>query len=67
MQTGAPLAVQTLTNISDITYNGTGLRPGTVRVFWEKPILTDQMKQEDIMPLKEKVENMMRERIQNAG
>ena len=63
IQTGAPLAVQTLVNIHDITANGSGLRPGTVRVVWEEPIQTRDMGSEDIQPLKMRVEEKMRERL----
>lgn len=63
IQTGFPLAVQTLVNIHDITANGAGLRPGTVRIVWEKPIETSQMGTTDIERLKNSVESMMRERL----
>ena len=65
IQTGAPLAVQTIVNIQDITgADGSGLQPGVARVIWEDPIETVGMTAEDIPLLKERVENMMRERIQ---
>jgi 1-acyl-sn-glycerol-3-phosphate acyltransferase len=59
IQTKAPLAVQTLVNIRDITANGSGLRPGTVRVVWEPPIETAAMRPEDIPALKTQVEALM--------
>ena len=59
IQTGAPLAVQTLVNISDITANGSGLWPGTVRVVWEPPIQTTGMKSDDVATLKERAESLM--------
>lgn len=64
IQTGFPLAVQTLINIHDITANGAGLRPGTVRVVWEIPIETGQMGTEDIQGLKNEVEEKMRGRLE---
>jgi len=64
IQTGAPLAVQTLVNIHDITANGAGLRPGVVRVIWEPPIETKEMGQEDIQGLKTRVEEAMRKRME---
>lgn len=63
IQTGAPLAVQTLVNISDITSNGAGLWPGTVRVVWEIPIPTEGMKGEDVTALKERAEGLMMARL----
>lgn len=63
IQTGAPLAVQTLVNISDITSNGAGLWPGTVRVVWEMPIPTEGMKGEDVTALKERAEGLMMARL----
>jgi 1-acyl-sn-glycerol-3-phosphate acyltransferase len=63
VQTGAPLAVQTIVNIRQITVNGTGLRPGVVRIVWEKPISTEGLGSADIEPLKVKAENMMRARL----
>lgn len=63
IQTGAPVAVQTLINIHEITANGSGLRPGVVRIVWEKPIVTASMGQEDIQPLKNRVEEQMRARL----
>jgi 1-acyl-sn-glycerol-3-phosphate acyltransferase len=67
IQTGAPLAVQTLVNIRDITgSDGGGLQPGVVRVVWEDPIDTVGMTQEDIPVLRERVENMMRKRLEKG-
>ena len=63
IQTGAPLAVQTLVNISDITSNGAGLWPGTVRVVWEMPIPTEGTKGEDVTALKERAEGLMMARL----
>ena len=63
IQTGAPVAVQTIVNISRITVNGTGLRPGTVRIVWEAPISTEGLGAQDIIPLKEKAEDLMRRRL----
>ncbi len=63
IQTGAPLAVQTIVNIRHITANGAGLRPGTVRIVWEAPISTEGMGSSDIDALKEKAENLMRRQL----
>ena len=63
IQTGAPVAVQTIVNIRQITANGTGLRPGTVRIVWEEPISTTGMGTEDINALKEKAESLMKSRL----
>jgi 1-acyl-sn-glycerol-3-phosphate acyltransferase len=63
IQTGAPLAVQTILNIRHITANGTGLRPGIVRIVWEEPIPTEGLGTEDINALKEKAELLMKNRL----
>lgn len=66
IQTGAPLAVQTLVNIQEITgVNGDGLQPGKVKIVWEEPIDTSGMTTADIPALREQVEGMMRARIEN--
>jgi 1-acyl-sn-glycerol-3-phosphate acyltransferase len=66
VQTGAPLAIQTILNIDYITAGGSGLRPGTVRISWESPIDTSQMSQDDIISLKEKTEQIMLARLKKA-
>ncbi len=63
IQTGAPVAVQTLVNIADITANGAGLWPGTVRVVWDTPISTTGMKSDDVAALKEQAEALMKARL----
>jgi 1-acyl-sn-glycerol-3-phosphate acyltransferase len=63
IQTRALLAVQTILNIGDVTGNGAGLWPGTVRILWEPPIETHLMGQDDIQPLKARVEAIMRARL----
>ena len=64
IQTGAPVAIQTLVNIADITANGTGLWPGTVRVVWDEPIPTADLKADEVTALKERVEGIMRARLE---
>lgn len=63
IQTGAPVAIQTIVNIQHITANGTGLRPGTVRIVWEEPIPTKEMGTGDIKSLLERTERLMRDRL----
>jgi len=63
IQTGAPVAVQTIVNIRHITANGEGLRPGIVRIVWEEPIETEGLDSKDIENLKEKAENLMKQRL----
>ena len=65
IQTKAPLAVATITNMSKIS-SGYNLRPGTVRIVWDTPIPTHEMRAEDIPALKERVEKvMLRHLMQN--
>ncbi|HRI58820.1 MAG TPA: lysophospholipid acyltransferase family protein [Saprospiraceae bacterium] len=63
IQTKAPLAVATITNMSKIA-SGYDLRPGTVRIIWDEPIPTDGMKGEDVTALKERAEQMMKGHLQ---
>ena len=63
IQTKAPVAVETIVNMSKIA-SGYGLRPGVVRIVWDEPIPTDGMTAEDIPALKERVEQMMRGHLQ---
>ena len=65
IQTGAPLAVQTIVNIQEVTgADGAGLQPGVVSVVWEEPIITEGLSATDIPMLREKVEQIMRSRIE---
>lgn len=61
IQTQAPIAVQTITNMKTIsaTAKSIDLRPGTVRIVWDKPIETTGMKPDDIPKLKEQVQQYM--------
>lgn len=59
IQTKAPLAVETIANMSKIA-SGYNLNPGIVRIIWDEPIPTDGMTADDIPALKERVEQMMR-------
>jgi 1-acyl-sn-glycerol-3-phosphate acyltransferase len=65
IQTGAPLAVATITNMSTIS-SGYNLRPGTVRIVWEEPIPTDAMTADNISALKDRAEELMRLRLTTA-
>lgn len=66
IQTQAPIAVQTIVNMKQIsaTARSVDLRPGTVRIVWETPIETTGMKQDDIPTLKEQVRSLM---LKNLG
>lgn len=67
IQTGAPLAIQTLVNVRDVISptSSVDLRPGILRIFWEQPIETSELKQEDVVALKERVRSLMEMRISN--
>ncbi|MBL0310714.1 MAG: 1-acyl-sn-glycerol-3-phosphate acyltransferase [Bacteroidetes bacterium] len=55
-----PIAVQTLTNTKKLNDpNGIQLFPGTVKVYWSKPIETKGMTIEDLPALREKVRQEM--------
>jgi 1-acyl-sn-glycerol-3-phosphate acyltransferase len=66
LQTGAPIAVQTIVNMEKVisAAHAVDLCPGTVRVVWETPIQTN--KQTDAKALRDQVEKMMKERLRNA-
>lgn len=61
IQTKAPIAVQTILNMKDIsaTARSIDLRPGTVHVAWDAPIETAQLTADDIPALKEQVRQTM--------
>jgi 1-acyl-sn-glycerol-3-phosphate acyltransferase len=66
IQTGAPIAVQTLLNMHEITGpDYSGLQPGTVRIVWDEPIQTEGMTMDDIPALKARVENIMKKRLED--
>jgi 1-acyl-sn-glycerol-3-phosphate acyltransferase len=58
IQTGAPVAIETIVNINDVTI-GYDLQPGVVRVIWDEPIPTTGMTADDIPALKNRVEQIM--------
>ncbi|MFN0015733.1 MAG: lysophospholipid acyltransferase family protein [Saprospiraceae bacterium] len=69
IQTQAPIAVQTIVNMKQIsaTAKSIDLRPGTVRIIWDGPIETTGMKQEDIPALKEQVQQLMLSRLSESS
>jgi 1-acyl-sn-glycerol-3-phosphate acyltransferase len=69
VQTGAPIAIQTIANIRAIsaTTKSIDLRPGIVHVHWEPPIDTKGMGQERVASLKEQVWNTMYERLKSSA
>jgi 1-acyl-sn-glycerol-3-phosphate acyltransferase len=66
IQTGAPLAIQTILNIDHITAGGKGLRPGVVHITWEMPIETTELGPNDVMSLKERAEKLMLHRLKSG-
>ncbi len=69
IQTKAPIAVQTIANMKDIssTSKSVDLCPGVVRIFWEKPIETAELTTADIPDLIHQVRQLMTDRIQTAA
>jgi 1-acyl-sn-glycerol-3-phosphate acyltransferase len=63
IQTGAPLMVQTIVNMKDIsaTAQSVDLCPGEVKIVWDGPFLTK--KGDDVNELKEKVRGIMLDRM----
>lgn len=66
IQTKAPIAVQTIVNIKDIssTVKSVDLRPGVVKIMWDKPIETTNLTAADIPELKEQVRQIMRHHLE---
>lgn len=65
IQTGAPLAIQTIVNMDEISNatNPVDLRPGTVRIVWDGPIETQHLKAEDVGALRDQVRAIMEQRL----
>lgn len=65
IQTGAPLAIQTLVNVRDVIPLNTSLelRPGILRIVWEKPIETAGLRQDNMAALKDQVRALMESRL----
>jgi 1-acyl-sn-glycerol-3-phosphate acyltransferase len=63
IQTGAPLMVQTIVNMKDIsaTAKSVDLSPGVVKIVWEGPFLTK--KGDNVNELKQKVRDIMLEKL----
>lgn len=60
-QVGAPVVVQTLANVNDISRSAQSLdlAPGVIHVYFDEPISADIVAQEDIELLKERVRTTM--------
>ena len=65
VQTKALLAVQTIANARAIssTAKSIDLRPGVLYIYWETPIDTSEMSAADIPALKERVRQLMLDKI----
>jgi 1-acyl-sn-glycerol-3-phosphate acyltransferase len=65
IQTKAPIAVQTLVNIRDVSDAARfgELSPGVLHIIWDTPIETADLSSDDIHTLKETVEGLMRSHL----
>jgi 1-acyl-sn-glycerol-3-phosphate acyltransferase len=63
IQTKAPVAIETITNMPHIA-SGYHLQPGVLRIVWDEPLPTEGMTADDIPALKEQVEQMMLRHLQ---
>lgn len=61
VQTKAPIAVQTIINMKDIsaTTKSIDLRPGQVKIVWDEPIVTRHLTADDIPALMRQVRQQM--------
>lgn len=62
IETGAPLAIQTLVNIQNISgpKGFSGLQPGKLEIIWDEPIETTQLQLDQVRSLKEMAAARMR-------
>ncbi|MEO1262780.1 MAG: lysophospholipid acyltransferase family protein [Bacteroidota bacterium] len=67
INTGHPIAVQTLVKIKHISKVNKGLDywPGKVKVVWSEPISVEGMTIKDVRTVSEKVSNIMKEQLEN--
>jgi 1-acyl-sn-glycerol-3-phosphate acyltransferase len=66
IQTGTPIAVQTIVGIERISGKGAyNLLPGVVDVVWSKPIETTGLELKDLPKLMEKVRGLMLKNLEN--
>lgn len=67
IQTGAPIAIQTIVNMHEISNAASpiDLRPGKVRIVWDGPIETQHLKTEDVAALRDQVRAIMEQRLIN--
>lgn len=65
IQTGAPIAIQTIVNMHEISNAASpiDLRPGKVRIVWDGPIDTQHLKTEDVAALRDQVRAIMEQRL----
>lgn len=68
VESGYPIAVQTITGVKNVagTASGLDLWPGTVRVFWSKPIEVEGLDEKDVNRLMEKVREMMTQTLERV-
>lgn len=69
LQTKAPIAVQTISNIRDITATrlSLDLSPGTLHIFWDDPIPTAGLTSDDLEKLKQQVREAMLRHLQKES
>lgn len=67
IETGAPIAIQTIVNIADIAPEAlaSDLKPGTLHIVWDHPIPTHQLTTNDISQLRSHVRERMTFLIDN--
>jgi len=68
IETGTPIAVQTITKVRSISHTKktVDLRPGSVTVVWESPIDVSKMSLKDMPELIDKVRKIMEKNLQNS-
>jgi 1-acyl-sn-glycerol-3-phosphate acyltransferase len=69
IETGFPIAVQTLLGVKKISgkAHGLDLCPGTVTVIWSQPVEVKELKMQDVDALSQKVRGIMEEHLAKRG
>ncbi len=68
IESGCPIAVQTLVKVKNVSglANGLDLAPGKVKVAWSKPIPVDGLTAKDVNVLKDRVAEVMRGNLEGG-
>lgn len=68
IETGTPIAVQTIANIESVSERGNSLviRPGSVKLVWSQVIETKELEMKDLNELIQQVQDIMKENMEQS-